>query len=251
MGKKLDNIGHFMFNSDYPVDKIIWLREDTLELDRYTSFVWSGSKLPSIGYPAFIKGICTVDDWETAYPMSEATPFPGTPGSGNTNYAYLEWQQYDWNREGQETFRVRAHMPDYTDKVLRFRIWGVQREDIAMAIDYGRTNNSSKSHLKFDSSKNYPRLVMDGVAKAGETVYHNLGRIPYVDYWYIFANKNSEDPFRGGWTYETHGQLGGYDDPYDNWPSVQATKDVLRFMPSTSGEQSETATDWYYYRIYT
>lgn len=230
------NLGHFLYNSDYPTDKVIWLYENsrtTPSSDTTISFLISS--IPYKDYPVFVKGACTVDNWATVIPVGTNWSIAGKNASMSIN----------WQSSGSKGVYVNADFRSYPNKTLKYRFWGVQREDIDFALDYGSTAAISKTSLKFDSSKNYPRLIKDGVAVSGETITHNLGRIPYVDYWYVL--NDNKDSFLKSWLHNPKGCFSS--NGMGNYPSIQATKDTITFkkMYVNAGKERNVA---YYYRIY-
>lgn len=239
MPRKLDNLNHFLFSSDFPTDKVIWLYEGsrtTPSTDTFDNFyIVNSSDLPYKDPLIFVKGACTVDDWETVIPIGTNYSIAGKNASMN-----ISW--YSMSPKG---IYAQCDFRSFKNKTLKYRLWGVQREDIDFAVDYGPTASISKTSFQFDSSKNYPRLYKDGVAKSGDTITHGLGYIPYVDYW---CNLSSDkDSLLSYWSYQPKGCFSS--SGMGSWPSIQATKDTITFKKQyVNGSEQQDVV--YYYRIY-
>ena len=235
-------LDRFIFNSDYPTDKIVWLYEgqfttpqtagvtETLDIDVATMI---GSK-----QAIYIKGAYTLDNWDTAvmlgtYPLNDISKAVGT--SLNLNYL---------NGVTLLKLQYSAGNSAACNKTAKFRLWGVQREDIALAIDYGKTAPIMKNKLNFSTDNNYPRIYKEGIAKNGDVIQHDLGHIPYVDFWYApkfgYVTENSLNTF---WWYNPIGEF--YTGTHNN-ATVMATDSTVTF----SMMYGDTYDVYYYYRIY-
>ena len=96
----------------------------------------------------------------------------------------------------------------------------------------------------FNSENNYPRIYKEGVAMTGDTIQHNLGRIPYVDFWYIPKVNSSVTPdtLLKQWWYQPIGEL---KTGANTNATVKATDSTVTF-----GKWNSTYDVYYYYRIY-
>lgn len=246
MGKNLDNLSHFILNSDYPMDKIVWLYETQCTLDSSGMYtIQIKNDLPyKEDCPIFVKGLGSLDNWQSSFVLGTYEPI----ANSQYNNSILEYRTgYDSAGGSGRRISVDFSFEGFPNATVKVRLWGVQREDIPLAYDYGKTtgNMYSKTPLKFDSGKNYPRLIKDGVAYSGDKVYHNLGRIPYIDYWQKYWGSSSTDTtFQYGYSYNGTGHLG------DNlgYNSVRATKDYIQFMQYNNG--GSPANSIFYYRVY-
>lgn len=235
-----ENIGHFYFNSDYPTDKIVWLYENQRTTSSDVSqghYFYIVNNMPYHDYPIFVKGAVSFDDWQTAIPFGSSY----WTSDGYRCYTTLSWNA-DSGEPGVEVFYDFHDRPSST---MKYRMWGVQREDIAFPTDYGRTAARALSAVKFDTNLNYPRLIKDGVAKSGEVIAHNLGRIPYVDYW--FAYSSNKDALLTGWQYNPTGYFGNGAGPY---PCVRADSKNVTFQQIKYLGDEQGTDIVYYYRIY-
>lgn len=242
MTAKPENLGHFIFNSDYPTDKIVWLYEGQLTTDSNGegSELIYGDDFPYGDPPIFVKGVGSVDNWQSSFMLGSEYPFAGSLYDSTTINC-----GHHWISEKQEyisSLYVRVLLRNYPNKTVKLRLWGMQREDIAVAKDYGNTSNISKNKLKFDSNNNYPRLYMEGVALSGETIQHDLNKIPYVEYWCqtksTLVPQTKDNAFDWGWDYYAGAtfESGG--------ATVQATNKTLTFTKKGSDDV------FYYYRVY-
>ena len=236
MPKKINNIDKFLLNTDYPMDKIIWLFQTQMDLSQAKRGYINMTHEPR---PFFVRGIGSVDDWQTSFVLGRNYPFPD-----NDELVACDWHNKISGVVLPHIIIDASTMTSFSDKVLKLRLWGVQREDIAFAIDYGKTSQRAFPRLILDTDKNYPRLIMDGVARDGETVRHNLGHIPYVDYWEWSDATDTNDPFGENWNYYSTGML----DDDEILPSIRATSETITFRKMQG--QSEGQATWYYYRIY-
>lgn len=237
MTAKPENLGHFIFNSDYPTDKIVWLYEGqfTTSSSVDSFYITTPDKLGTTT-PVYCKGAVTIDDWQTSIMI-------GTDYSqaGKNASLSMSWSNYPQNRIG---LHFNADFRSYPNRTAKYRIWAVQRDDIDYAIDYSKNTAAMKNKLVLDSDRNYPRLYMEGVAKSGETVKHNLGKIPYADYWYVSLTSN-KDVLSRYWYYNPKGSLSA---STGNFPTITATDKEISFRKVLNGNEEVDAV--YYYRLY-
>ena len=242
MVAKPETLNRFIFNSDYPIDKIVWLYEGSATSPASSSTTGfidiNMEQILGNKKPIFIKGIFTVDNWQTSYMMGvnkvTTDPYKNVTMS-------LDW--YEWDGK-QLHINVGSRTSYSVNLPIKYRLWGVQREDIAMAVDYSKTTNISKTKLSFDASRNYPRLYKDGIARSGDVIEHNLNKIPYVDFWYTYGRNSSS--FNSSWSYAPWGVLSN--STLHNTPTIMATDKAVTFC--TVNGEDENYKFWYYYRIY-
>ena len=239
-----ETLGHFIFNSDYPIDKVVWLYEDQFTVSTnpnisQTVVIPMQEKFDS-NLTIFVKGALTVDNWATSIMI-------GTTHSGPDSSAYIAMNYYNSGSGAviQLTPRLQYIAPGATAK---YRLWGVVRDDVQQAVDYPKNSAATKSRLIFNTELNYPRLYKDGVAMSGETVEHNLGKIPYVDYWYVSKTSSSVTTrsISWSWQYQPAGYFGS---SAATAPSVRATDKTLTFRQIVVNG-NEPRDLYYYYRIY-
>jgi len=235
MAAKPETLNRFLFNSDYPTDKVVWLYEGETTSPsqgggaRYVNIDITSTIGTTV--PIFIKGVYTIDNWQTAYMIGsdEVT----TDSSKNVTTG-LSWST--WGSPHLE-LSVYANTDYSVNLPVKYRLWGVMREDVNSGVEFSKNSGITKNKLIFDSRANYPRLYKDGIAKSGDVVTHELKKIPYVDYWWNW----SADGFNSSWSYRPSGRLG---DGTSSAPTVRITDSQLTFT-QYAGEDC-----YYYYRIY-
>lgn len=230
MVAKPEFLNHFIFNSDYPTDKIVWLKEG-----QATTPSSVGNKTVSInmtnelGSPLsiFVKGAWSNDSWATSYMIGTSRTATSSPQMYIGTY--LQWDTNNLKLQIQVTNSAG------TNKTIKYRLWGVVRDDAQQAVEYPKNSSVSKSKLIFNTELNYPRLYKDGIAAGGDVIEHNLGKIPYVDFWQSINSTDKQ--FFKYWIYRN--STGGFGN-VNMHDSVRATDSTVTF----------TGTGYYYYRIY-
>lgn len=239
MVAKPETLGRFIFNSDYPIDKIVWLYEGELPVwdDQTQAYIVD---IPMQNYiksriPIYVKGAFTLDDWQTVFMVGATWSDEKGADVG------LSWTNYPDPSLLELTFSGNI-VRFYPGRTIKYRLWGVCREDISLAVDYAKNASTTKSKLTFNTDRNYPRLYKDGIAKSGETIEHNLGKIPYMDYWYTISNNY----LNNSWTYSP---LGSLTSGAGHGATIIATDKTITFRQMLIN--GNTPTDvYYYYRIY-
>lgn len=244
-------LGHFIFNSDYPVDKVVWLYEGQLTASgsAITSTYIDMEEIFGSRLTIFVKGACTLDNWATSIMIGARYSRPGEMASMAMN-----WTNYNMQTSQSGAFlRLESDFRSHGGSTVKYRLWGVVRDDVQQAVDYSKNTAKSKTKLKFNTEFNYPRLYKDGVAKSGETVRHDLGKIPYVDYWYITQNESgfsqvTKESISRYWSYGPHSAFGSN----DRNQGIRATDSTLTFRTQrVNGNNGIEDRDvFYYYRIY-
>lgn len=228
-----ETLNRFIFNSDYPIDKVVWLYEGSA-----TSPATAGASestdinlydILKNNEPVFLQGVYTVDDWQTAYMLgvNQVTIDPYKNVSGG-----VSWGNWPYSSTATITFSSRTV---YSVKLpIKYRIWGIIREDTRSAAEYGKNSSLMKSKLTFNSENNYPRLYKDGIAQAGDVIEHNMGRVPFVEWWAVSIYNNKI-------TSTAHQTAGAFGSSAEN--GIWATDKDITFHSWSQNEQ-------FYYRIY-
>lgn len=234
MVAKPEFLGHFIFNSDYPTDKIVWLKEgQTTSPSSVTTKYVNFNMLDIFGtnLPIFVKGAYSFNNWQSAYMIgtrNSATNEPDTYIDVGLRYG---GKNSVIPPAGTLQLSVATTNSQGASKSLKYRLWGVVPEFTQQAVDRPKNSSATKSKLIFNSDMNYPRLFKDGVANAGDVITHNLGRAPYVDYWVL------SNDITGTWNYNPTGGAGsGY-----TGAGIRANNSTVTFWGSNTV---------YYYRIY-
>ena len=216
----LDTLYRFIFNSDYPTDKVVWLYEGSVKLNGSgQATVTLDIQLDRVPY---IKGCISLDDWQTSIGLGTTRLASG----GNVTDLIIA---NVYNSE------LDLNLQRHANATVKYRLWGVLSENDT-GIEANRNNAISKTKLAFSTDNNYPRLIKEGVAKSGETVAHNLKRIPYVDYWYSWANNMMYPSYEPSGVMTTAASA--------NVPTMSADEDNVYF------KQVGGSDVYYYYRIY-
>lgn len=216
----LDTLYRFIFNSDYPTDKVVWLYEGSVKLNGSgQATVALDIQLDRVPY---IKGCISLDDWQTSIGLGTTRLASG----GNVTDLIIA---NVYNSE------LDLNLQRHANATVKYRLWGVLSENDT-GIEANRNNAISKTKLAFSTDNNYPRLIKEGIAKSGETVAHNLKRIPYVDYWYSWTNNMMYPSYEPSGVMTTAASA--------NVPTMSADEDNVYF------KQVGGSDVYYYYRIY-
>ena len=205
---------NFYFNSNYPVDKIIYLKETTVSGDYFDNTFAHG-----LGAIPFCNGLISYDNWQTTYQA-------GTRQSAGQYYNKM----FDIYSDGTN-IRLNGTFEGFTG-TAQVRIWGVFNESSTPNVDVAPTASATNNTLYFNTKYNYQKLVKEGQVTAGSTatvISHNLGYIPKVDIWQLFSS------YISGWCLVQD----TYSFSNTNLQNVQLSNSSLLLKNGT-----------YYYRIY-
>lgn len=220
------NNENFRINTDYPIDKVILLREITVTPTSYGEFDYTFTH--GLGAIPFCKAVATDDDWNTTYQSGVQRM------AESGQYAQRVFNCYS----NATSVRVYGWLQDTsigeTIKPATIRIWGVFNESATQNVDVPPTREASNNNFIVNSDYNYPALFMEGTTAsiaAGNsvTIYHNLGFVPIADIWQLV---------NGWWTEVSN--MGSFDD--SSKPAV-IDSTTLKLGALYSATQ-------YYYRIY-
>ena len=156
------------FNSDLPMDKVIWLYEGTVTADNYGS--WNVTIPHKLAAVPFVKGVWTKDNWSTTW-MSNAR---------HADHDYLDIM-CDVASDGTNVYFYGSTTS--TGATIKYKLWGVWNEKETYSTKADFTKNTSKNDFILNSDYNYPQLVMEGYLEKGKTVTHGLGFVPQCDIW--------------------------------------------------------------------
>lgn len=145
------NLDHFIANSDYPFDKVVFFAEQRTNGNTLI-------KIPNpIGEPMLVEAIGTTDDWATSKDNI------GLVSCGKDNI------QMFINAD-LTAVQVWGYLPNSSNKTTEMR-----------------TAYESNSKLIFDTRLKYLKIFKEGVANLGAgqsvTIPHNLGFVPITKYW--------------------------------------------------------------------
>lgn len=176
------NPNNFLISSKYPMDKIVFLREISTNLD-------SGGMLDqtiahNLGDIPFCNGVLSFDNWQTTYQA-------GTSRMARQYYSE-EFNIYS----GEKEIRIQAAFYDKPNQAVKIRVWGVYSSTSNATAP--ATRNQSANKFILNSKYNYFKLLQDGIVdvSGGQKVMsHNLGYKPIVELWADFSYDDN------GWTY--------------------------------------------------
>jgi hypothetical protein len=164
-------VSDFLLNSDYPIDKIVFLKEVSIPYSASTTF---STTIPhKLGAVPFCNAVFSTDNWQTTYPsvvreMDDSGQYYTkmlSVSSDSTN-VYVKGMFYG------------------ASGTIKARIWGVFDESSTFNVDAPATNG--KNRFILNSDYNYPSLLKDGISDASSgsvTISHKLGYIPFCDLW--------------------------------------------------------------------
>lgn len=213
----------FIFNSDYPIDKIVWLKEGQVQM-RWGSTGDNPIEIAhDLGVQLYVNGVWTIDDWATTYTFNASR----IDGQGYVYQSMLA--------ANDQKVYLRGQHAQGDNKTFKYRLWGFLSEESTKGIPANKTAGWSGNKLVLSTDHDYPMLCKEGVVAPGTTITHALGDIPYVDVW-------------GRSPYDNYGYRTISDDSfgqiYGSGGLVQIDSQKIVFRNNTDQYNS------YYYRIY-
>lgn len=214
----------FILNSDYPIDKIVWLKEGEKKMNASGSTGDNPIEIThNMGVQVYVTGVWTIDDWQTTYTFNADR----VDGQG---YLY----QSVLGSTDAKVYVFAAHASG-ANKQFKYRIWGFMHEDATKGIEAKATAGYGMNRLVFSTDYEYPMLYKEGTASPNTVITHSLGVIPYVDIW----GKSSYGDHR--YSLVTDDQFG----------QTYGTGELIKITDSTITISSDTSQyNGYYYRIY-
>jgi hypothetical protein len=162
-------MNNFLFNSDHPIDKLVWLYEGEQTLSGgYKEFTIAHN----VGAQLFVQGIWSDNDWATTYPFCTQRVSGQTFAFRSTLYS------------GTSNVVGTILLDGGGSKKIKVRLWGVVHEGETLGLELNPTSVLSTNKFVLNTDNNYPQLLMDGYANPGTTIDHLLNEYPYVDVWY-------------------------------------------------------------------
>lgn len=155
-------INNFLFNSDYPIDKIIGYQTGSLtgtSVSANPSHGFSFDPLPYVQW-SLNANFDTADDTEGAF--------------------VLGYQTFSGINVGLGTINLSALSSDGVSRTYYYRIFYTMPPDIDADVPIINMDD-----FKFNTDYNYPKIYREGVINSSTgTVDHNLGYYPQVEVWY-------------------------------------------------------------------
>lgn len=217
----------FLLNTEYPVDKIVYLKEG--------SFIASGASNgpESASFHSFQHGLPFTPlldgNWSFDADFTRTFelfhPLAGfLPGRQfmrcYADATKVEFDFRNWSMTNRPDFRVY------------YRVYGFMPPDVSMETATDPTSSQSSNKFIFNTEQNYSKLFITGSIVIGSdgrgVINHNLGYLPQVDLWEV-----------------SDGQIYKMSVGY----GVRVTESQLIFEPPSSGFFGPM-TGKFYYRIY-
>lgn len=214
-------MSRFILDTDHPIDKLVWLYEDTLTLDEFGF----GQKTVAhgIGAQLFTQGIWSTDNWATTWTFGtqrqegQVMTYGGDLSSDTVNV----------------TFSVTA--ANATSGTAKVRLWGVVNEIETRNLPLRATSELSANRFIFNTDYRYPKLIIEGYANKSSSITYNLNAIPYVDIWVKRENETKYSfLIRDLFSNTDYGE-----------PLAKITKTGITF-----GDEEYYPVDKFYYRVY-
>lgn len=234
MAKKVDP-RDFLINTDYEMDKIVFVTEGMIQIDGDAQIIGSGDKreekniLHGLPFNPLVFGICADNkEMKNAKSMPFNTDF-WFPGGGTPVYIDSKVYLGVYTMGPNIVVRYQINSTVTNPKPYYYRIYAF--EPTTSNVKIGATKNHAGTFL-LDSDHNYRKLFKKGSARAGEQVFieHNLGYIPQCMFW----NELTKAP-NTGYVIQTDG----------DWITV--TDKYVSFTVASGGPFDDSIT---HYRIY-
>jgi hypothetical protein len=198
-------MSNFIFDSDHPIDKIVYMAKGYVTTDEYGS--GSATLSHSVGTQIYVQGV-----WSPSAQFALCYPFGMTIPNGQS--ASLT------STLDATTSDVKIFITGTPKSHAYYRIWGFVDEEATKSLEIPPTATLSSNRFIINSDFSYPKLIKEGKASANSTVTLGQTKMPFVDIW---VNKNSQS---GRWQLlntDTFGQDSSLS------PLVQITPEKITF----------------------
>ena len=238
---------HFLFNSDYPTDKLVFLQEGSVKPT--STWQWYFKTFNTkIKTQLYFEGDYSIQGSTNVYPITNSKQY---------EHMFVALASFMYNGECYVSVGAFTVDSGTINKTVNFRVWGIYGEEDAKNTDIGQTANAAKPKLTLTSDEEYPRFVGEGHMIPGEEYQHKLGFIPMLKAWGKF---NGDFPISDTSTtvnvdyYEPIGF-----DMYFGYPPnsqtgrsqhLQVTKNKINTYTEPSGSGLDQPID-IYFRMYT
>lgn len=219
---------HFLFDSDYPTDKIAFLDKGEMTISQTTwqvQYELINTHIKTLVYPE--------GDWNIQG-SSEIHPMEDTPTGVRCYVGSFMYQGECWICK----IIFHFHQED-SGKIIEYRLWGVVSENEGKNADVGLTASVAKPSLQFTSDENYPKFVLDGTIDQGQTFTHDLGYIPITKIWRMYHETitmpDSSSANIDLWQPDYSAYFGSSGQGWDTSDVTQITKTQLRTFPNSYG----------------
>ena len=171
----MSNLKNFIFNSDYPADKVVFAIKGTIKIT--SASPWQPMFMHNntgIKAQLYAEGVYKIGDDDTLHPMSYMASTTGIVSAATT-------LMHDGECYVSPVFIVFDN--SLVGKEITYWAWAYADESSAKNTDIAPTSNIHKTILAFDSGANYPRFISDGFINQGDTYSHNFGYKPLAKFW--------------------------------------------------------------------
>jgi hypothetical protein len=237
----MSDLKNFLFNSDYPTDKIVYTTTGKIKITSSSPWVvMYDHHNTHINAQLYAEGVYKIEGDDTIYPMVTVSTRQSIMSGAVT---FMNWDEC----------YVSACFISFgglLNKEVTYWMWCYADEKQSKNIDIMPTSTVNKNILSLDSDANYPRFIGDGFIEQGGSYTHGLGYKPYVKAW----NKmhyEIEDPEGSG----TNITIDGYEITAEAYFG-EYTEDnpwVIRVTDTQISAGPTTDPDYYrgyYYRLY-
>ena len=192
----MSNAKNFLLNTDYPLDKIVYMTEGEWTPSGFDSETGQASKIipvpTGIDAPHMVLGEWSDDDWETSYPLGASKYQGGWYQRDSQSLLYEKSTRVNSYGYSGETIMQQADTNGFTINIsssystkVKYRAYVIIPEEYQNA-DVSPTASISNP-LVLNTKDNYPKLFEDRIiqltANTPVTVHHNLGFKPFVRAW--------------------------------------------------------------------
>lgn len=211
------------FNSDLPMDKIVWLYQGSTTANSWGA--WDVTIPHKLQAAPFVKGVWTLDNWNTTW-MTNAR---------RQNGQYIDIA-CDVASDSTNVYLYGSS--ETANATIKYKLWGVWNENDTRSTLAEFTKGNSTNKFVINSDYNYPQLVMEGYLNKNSSINHGLDFYPQCDIW-GYGNIHYDPNLYGYY------QLAeDYFSSASGLPIVKITKNTLSLSNYAS------APSKIYYRIY-
>lgn len=210
---------NFLLNTDYPADKVVWLKEGTINANAGSNDITLSH---SFGVNLFVRGVFSRDNFSTTYEFGTYKYLPNSLVTDFSSYI------------ASNTNEVLANIYLDSGATVKYRLWGVVNEAETQNLDINGTASETTNRFIVNTEYNLPRLYAEGYASPNTDFNHLLGFVPYVDVW-------GYDQYMAKWTLLPIGIFGS---AFGVGSPVKVDIAKVSFT-----DQNPTYTN-FYYRVY-
>lgn len=246
--KKMSTLEHFLFNSDYPTEKIVHMHEGRIEMSSGLTFYrdYVNTHIP---VQLYTEGDYKISGSDSVYPF-------GMMGNNDETHVITTLGSFMYQGECWVSVVVAPFGEAALGKTLSYRIWSYYDEETAKNTDIKMTTDIAKPRIALTSDDNYPKFVGSGYVTQGQSYNHNLGYIPITKTWSLVENSTFILP--GGITVtadayvpQSYVYFGDASSLY-GWSGdvVQVSNTQIITYPPNPTEPDETVPSGVYFRMY-